>query len=757
MNSKISTLSTYEKTLLVCGKGFWDTYSFEEKGISSIKFSDGPSGLRVQRDGKSDSMGLNVSKPATSFPSHSSLSCSFNENLCYETARRMGEEGAYFGVNVILAPAINIKRNPLCGRNFEYFSEDPYLSGKLGGKFVSGIQFTGIGACVKHFAANNKEFGRTVSDSVIDKRTLREIYLTPFEIAVKTGKPYAVMTAYNRLNGVFCNENPFLIKDVLRGEWGFDGVVLSDWGGTYNRVSAIKAGADLEMPGCKFSVNEVMSAIKDGTLTEDELDFCAENIIRLSEKEVKKQVCDFDEHARFAVKCAAECAVLLKNDGVLPLKENEKIALIGEFAKDAVFQGGGSSRVNPKLSSSLFSTLKHEVYARGYRSNGKKSVNLIKKAVKACKNCDTIVCVLGLKAGDHEGMDRESILLPENQINLLRALKCTGKKVVAVLSCGGAVDTSWDEGVNALLFAGLNGQGGAEAVSDILTGKENPSGKLSETFPFDIKDVASYKYFGGNAYYTLYKEGMNVGYRGYEEGKVKYPFGFGLSYTNFGYSDLKVGQDGVEFTLKNTGNSDGAEAAQMYVSFPENANSSRIQLKGFKKVFLSAGEESKVFIPFDEFTFRSFDVLSDKWKTVSGNYKIFVGSSSDNLILKGEIEKTGDITGVTAVDTSSLTPCEYKLNLNKKGRVIVDLHTPFSELKNSRASLVRLVSRCALAVTRKNPTVGGTLTYAHVRTGAQFSRFDRVRTEGLLDAFNGRYIRGIYKMIKGERRKKRHE
>lgn len=760
MADRPQNLTIQQKTLLVSGKSFWRTYSFEEDGVKGLLFSDGPAGLRLQFENKSDSMGLHVSKPATCFPAHSALACSFDRELLKICGESIGREARSSGVNILLAPAVNIKRNPLCGRNFEYFTEDPYLCGVLAREYIDGVQSAGTGACIKHFACNNKELGRTVYDSAVDGRTLREIYLTAFEIAITQAKPVAVMTAYNRLNGTFCNENEWLLRNVLRGEWGHNGIVISDWGGTYDRVSALKAGADLEMPQCKFSANQINAALENGELSEEELTLCTDRITELSEKlnsQPEIGGCDYNKHVALAVTSAEQCAVLLKNDGVLPLKSGEKFVLLGEFAQKPIYQGGGSSHVCPTEITSLLGCLKEKEgfagYSRGYRADGKRSKKLLKRAINLAKNVETVILSIGLSSGDAEGIDRSDIRLPDCQTELISALNTAGKKVIAILSCGGAVETDWDTGVCALLFAGLNGQGGAKAVGNILFGKVNPSGKLAETFPLGLEDVPSSKYFNDDPYTVEYKEGMNVGYRYFHGKPLKYPFGFGLSYTTFGYSDLTVEEDGVSFNLKNTGLSDGAEACQLYIGFPENAHAPEIQLKGFEKVYLKAGETKRVKIPFDGYSFRSFNALKNKWETVKGNYALYIGASSEDFRLTGYIQRDG-VQEVPPADASCLKGKEYPVNLDKKGRVIVDLHTPFSEIARSRARLIRLAVKTTLKVTKNSPTVGGTMRFAHVRTGAQFTRFDAVQAEGLLRLFNGKYFSGVYKIIRGEKKKK---
>ncbi|MBD5583720.1 MAG: glycosyl hydrolase [Clostridia bacterium] len=760
MTEKTPELTIQQKTLLVSGKSFWRTYDFEEAGVNGLLITDGPAGLRLQPDKKADSLGLNVSRPSTCFPAHSALACSFDKALIKSVGKRIGQEATSFGVNVLLAPAVNIKRNPLCGRNFEYFTEDPYLCGALAKEYIEGVQSEGVGACIKHFACNNKELGRTVYDSAVDVRTLREIYLTAFEIAITEAKPVAVMTAYNRLNGTFCNENEWLLQKVLREEWGHNGIVVSDWGGTYDRVSAIKAGADLEMPQCKFSANEITSALENAELSEEELTACTDRIEKLSKKLTAPReatACDFEEHAEFAVTCAESCAVLLKNDGVLPLNGSEKFVLIGEFAKTPVYQGGGSSHVNPTKITSLYGCLKDKTgfsgYSRGYRADGKKSKKLVNKALKLAKNVQTVIISVGLSAGDSEGIDRDNIRLPDGQTGLISALVSAGKKVIAVLSCGGAVETDWDNGVSALLFAGLNGQGGAEATGNILFGKANPSGKLAETFPLSLEDVPSTAFFNNDPYKVEYKEGMDVGYRYFYGKQLKYPFGFGLSYSAFEYSDLTVEEDGVSFNLKNTGSLDGAEVCQLYIGYPENAHAPQIQLKGFEKVYLTAGEVKRVQIPFDGYSFRSFNALKNKWEVAKGKYALYIGSSSEHLHLKGYLEKEG-VEEIPPADTSHLAGKDYPVPCDRKGRVVVDLHTPFSEIARSRARLMRLAIKITLKVTKNSPTFGGTIKFAHVRTGAQFTRFDAVQADGLLRLFNGKYFSGVYKIIRGEKKKK---
>lgn len=718
-----------EKARLLSGRDFWNTAKV--CGADRIRFSDGPAGLRMQGK-KGDHLGINGSIPATCFPAHSALAASWNKDLVKEVGASIGREAAAYGADVLLAPDLNIKSYPLNGRNFEYFSEDPFLNGKLGAAYLDGVQSTGVGGCVKHFAANNREYGRMVCDSVVDERTLREIYLTAFEMAVKEAKPAAVMTAYNKLNGVYCNENGWLLNDLLRGEWGFDGIVVSDWGGTHDRVAAVKAGADIEMPCCYFSKDEILTAVKSGRLQEKEVDKCAVRIVDFSHREKPLRGFDISGHKEIALKSAEECAVLLKNDGLLPLKQDLKIALIGGFAKKPVIQGGGSSKVNPKDTQNLKSCLKGAKYAAG----GAKAVRLAKKS-------DAVIFCTGYRDEDAEGADRTSYSLPEKQIKLLEKIKKVNQNIVVVLFCGCAVDTSWDEEISALLYAGLNGQASCRAVADILYGKVNPSGKIAETFEYGYEGEKQ------NPYFAVYNGGMKVGYR--KGDKAKYPFGFGLSYTQFEYSNLRVNDKGASFDIKNVGGVYGGEAAQLYIRFPENANSPFLQLKGFDKVFLQPGESKKVFIPFDGYSFRSFDVKNNKWAEVSGEYTVYIGASSADLRLEGAIKREGDSGGVSAPDTLCLMPEIYPVLRDGKGRVIATPETPFCELKNAKGILGRFFVWVVLAAVRKKRTISGTMEYLPLRTLAQFGGFDQSIFQGIIEIFNGKFFKGLKTIISNKK------
>ncbi len=648
----IAKMTLEEKASLMSGKNFWMTQDLPKYGIPSAFLADGPHGIRKQASA-ADHLGLNPSLKATCFPTGATMANSFNDVLGEEMGTALGIEAVAQRVNVLLGPGMNIKRNPRCGRNFEYFSEDPYLAGKMAASYIRGIQKSGVAACGKHFAANNQEERRMVIDSVIDERTYREIYLTNFEIAVKEGGLKTVMSAYNKVNGEFANENNHLLKEILRDDWGFKGVVVTDWGGDNDRVEGLKCGNELEMPTtCGDTNRDIIEAVKSGRIQESVLDECVDRLLTLvfeTSKALKEGADIFDDkvHHKLAQKCAEECIVLLKNEGnVLPLDKSVKAAVIGDFAQNPRYQGAGSSVVNPsRLDSALScmenSGLNYIGYEQGFNRYGKKKGGLIKKAVKLAKRADVVILYLGLdEVTEAEGLDREDINLPENQKALLAELKKTGKKIVVVLSCGSAIETGWTDMADAVVHAYLAGQAGANAVFNVLTGKVNPSGKLSESYPYKYEDTPSASNFPGHEETIEYREGPFIGYRYYDTAgvPVRFPFGFGLSYTTFEYSNISANEKGVSFTLKNTGKASGAEAAQLYVGMKDGQvfRPSK-ELKGFKKIFLNPGESKQVTILFDEYTFRYFNVKTNKWEVEGGTYNIMIGASSADIKLSAEV------------------------------------------------------------------------------------------------------------------------
>ncbi|SDY10827.1 beta-glucosidase [Evansella caseinilytica] len=654
----INKMTLEEKASLMSGKDFWQTQDIERLGINSMFLADGPHGIRKQKEA-ADHLGLNASIPATCFPTAATVANSWNEALGEKVGEYLGEEAVAQKVNVLLGPGINMKRNPLCGRNFEYFSEDPYLAGKLAAAYISGIQSRGISACVKHFAVNNQEERRMSIDTIVDERTLREIYLTAFEIAVKEGGTKTVMSAYNMLNGAYTNESLHLMRTILRDEWAYDGVVVTDWGGSNDRVSGLLAGNELEMPTTAGETNkEIIEAINEGKLDEARLDECVDRLLELiftTEEVFNTPLRDFDveEHHRLAQQVAEESIVLLKNeDDILPLRKDKKVAVIGDFAKEARYQGAGSSIVNPTRLENTLDALEETGlvsigYEPGFERYGKKNRKKMAKACALAKQADVILLYIGLdEVTEAEGLDRQSMAIPENQIELLHALHEVNPNIVAVLSCGSAVEMPWIGKVKGLLHGYLSGQAGAKAILRVLSGEVNPSGKLAETYPLQYEDIPSSKQFPGKEVSVEYREGPFIGYRYFDTANVNvlFPFGYGLSYTTFVYSDLKVSKDGIHFNITNTGDTAGMEAAQLYVGCQsEKIFRPKKELKGFAKVFLSPGETKTVTISFDDKTFRYFNVNTNQWEIEEADYKIMIGASSADIRLTAThyVEGTG--------------------------------------------------------------------------------------------------------------------
>lgn len=655
----IQKMTLEEKAAFLSGKGEWQTWDFERLGIPSMYCSDGPHGIRKQA-GAGDHLGLNPSLPATCFPTAATMANSWDPELGEEIGKALGEEAEVQDVHVVLGPGLNIKRSPLCGRNFEYFSEDPYLAGKMAAGYVRGIQSKGRYACPKHFAVNSQELRRMAMNAVLDERTLREIYLTGFEIAVKEGGAKAIMTSYNQVNGTYSNENTHLLKDILRDEWGYDGIVITDWGGSNDHIKGVAAGSDLEMPTPGMdSARQIVKAVQEGRLSEEAVDACVDRLLEAvltltkegAEGERKPEAFDTEAHHALARKAASESAVLLKNqDSILPLKPGTRVALIGDFAFEPRYQGAGSSMVNATKLDKMSELIKEYDLtvvgmARGYMRTGETDTVMEKEAVDLAQSADVVLYCFGLdELSESEGVDRTHMRIPQNQISLLEAVARVNENVVGVLSAGAAVEMPWQTSLKALLHGYLYGQAGAGAMLDILTGKVNPSGRLNETYPVRYEDTPAFKYFPSEERNSEYREGLYVGYRYYDTAKVRvlYPFGFGLSYTEFKYSDLTVDQDGAEFTLTNTGDMDGAEAAQLYVGMKD----ARVfrpekELKGFQKVFLRAGESRKVRIPFDDKTFRYWNVRTNRWEVEGGTYTIMIGASCLDIRLSTEADVEG--------------------------------------------------------------------------------------------------------------------
>lgn len=652
----ISKMTDEEKASLCSGADFWHTKGVARLGIPQMMLTDGPHGLRKQI-GKNDHLGLNAAYPATCFPTASAAANSWDEAMIEQMGRRLGAETRAQRVGVILGPGVNIKRSPLCGRNFEYYSEDPLLAGKCAAALIRGVQSNGIAACVKHFAANSQETLRMTSDSVMDERTLREIYLPAFEIAVKEGRVKCLMTSYNMLNGQYTNENEHLLQDILTREWGYDGLIVTDWGGDNDRVRGLIAGNSLEMPGTGGETDrQILEAVQSGAVERELLDERVARLLRLvsdaEEAFGNAPGCDMAEHHEFAARFAEECAVLLKNeDGILPLKPGARIAVIGDFAKTPRYQGAGSSHIEPtKLECGLDALRAEGVnvigFAPGFRRSGGESRRLREQACKLAESADTVLMWLGLDEGSEaEGVDRQHMRIPENQIRLLREVSEANPNVVVILSCGSPVEMDWDKHAKALLHGYLGGQAGAKAMARLVSGKSCPSGKLAETMPLRLSDTPCFIRYPGTERTSEYREGIFVGYRYYDTASkaVKYPFGFGLSYTSFEYGGLELAPDGVSFTIKNAGSVPGAEIAQVYVAAPKSGVfCPEKELRGFARVELSPGETKRVFVRLPERAYQYWNVSENRWATAGGRYEILIGASSRDIRLRGAVEKPGD-------------------------------------------------------------------------------------------------------------------
>ena len=654
----IRKLNLEQKCALLSGETVFTTRALPGKGIPSITLSDGPNGVRKQA-GAADHLGLNPSEPATCFPTAATVANSWDPALGEEIGKALGEETASYSVNVILGPGLNTKRSPLCGRDFEYFSEDPYLSGKLAAGYVRGIQSVGVSACPKHFAANNQELRRMASNSVLDERTLRELYLTGFEIAVKEGRPKCIMTSYNRGNGTYANENHHLLQDILHGEWGYDGAVVTDWGGSNDHVEGVREGSTLEMPCPGFgSAKRLMQAVAEGRLPESAVDARVDELLELvlsTHAAVEKAPRTFDAAAHHALarRAAAESIVLLKNeDGILPLKAGEKLAVIGDFAQTPRYQGAGSSAVNALQVDALLDCIKADDsgisfvgYASGFDRQGAADPKKQEEAVSLAKQADTVLLCLGLdELRESEGLDRADMALAENQQQLLDAVAAVNPNVVVLLSAGAPVETPWVGRCKALVYGALGGQAGAGAAADILTGKLCPCGKLSQTWAKAYDDTPAKANFGGEGRNVEYREGLYVGYRYYQTAGVKpaFPFGYGLSYTTFEYSGLKADETGVTLTVTNTGSAAGAEIVQLYVAKPDaKVFRPEQELKGFAKVSLAPGESKTVAIALDDKAFRYWNVKTNAWEVEGGSYQLRVGASSVDIRLTADITVKG--------------------------------------------------------------------------------------------------------------------
>ena len=651
----IAKLNLEQKCALLSGAGTFTTRGYQNAGVPAITLSDGPNGVRKQA-GAADHLGLNPSVPATCFPTAATVACSWDPALGEEIGRAMGEEAAAQEVSVLLGPGLNTKRSPLCGRNFEYFSEDPYLSGKMAAAYVRGIQSEGIAACPKHFAANSQELRRMASDSVLDERTLRELYLTGFEIVVKESAPKTIMSSYNLVNGTYPNENAHLLQEILRGDWGFTGAVVTDWGGSNDHALGVKNGSTLEMPAPGGdAVRELLAAVQSGKISEADVDARLDELLTLvldTSAAVQKHSRSFDADAHHALarRAAAESTVLLQNDGILPLAADTKVAILGDFAENPRYQGAGSSAVNSLKVDTVLENLAQSGlrvlgFAPGFDRRGMADAAKEAEAVALAKQADVAVLFLGLdEIKESEGLDRTDMKLADNQIALLKAVQQANPNTVVVLNAGSSLETPWLTHCRAVVYGALGGQAGAGAVLDVLTGKLNPCGKLAETWANCYEDTPAKDNFAGAGRTVQYREGLYVGYRYYQTAgvPVAFPFGHGLSYTSFAYSDLKASADGVTLTVTNTGDRAGAEIVQLYVAKPDAKIFRPAQeLKGFAKVPLRPGESRTVVIPLDDKAFRYWNIQTDRWEIEGGQYELRVGASCADIRLTAAVEIAG--------------------------------------------------------------------------------------------------------------------
>lgn len=793
----IEKMTDKEKAALLQGKSEWESRNLDRLGVPSIFFSDGPSGVRKQQ-GAGDHLGINPSVPATCFPSSATIANSWDEKIAEEVGEGLGSEAAAEDVNVLLGPGVNMKRNPLCGRNFEYFSEDPYLAGKMAAAEIRGIQKDGSSACLKHFAVNSQETRRMAMNAVLDERTLREIYLTAFEIAVKEGKPGAVMSSYNEVNGTYANENGHLLLDILRKEWGFDGIVVTDWGGSNDHAMGVKNGSDIEMPNPGLdSARELLQAVKNGKISQADVaarvDEMLDTIIKLTEshkqyREVKGKTLDKDalhkKNHEIARRAAAGSIILLKNEGnALPLAEKTKVAIIGDFAFTPRYQGAGSSQVNSTKVESI-----HDVageygldivgMANGYKRDGTADAALITEAKELAGKADAVLYFFGLdEKSESEGLDRTHLKIPQNQIDLITELSQVNSNLIGVISAGSAIEMPWERHFRALLHGYLTGQAGAGAIMDVLTGKVNPSGRLSESIPVHYEDTPSCAYYPAKQRNSEYRESIFIGYRYFDTtGKdVLYPFGYGLSYTTFTYSGLTADSNGIRVRVKNTGSRDGAEVVELYVGKEDSqVFRPKKELKGFQKVFLKAGEEREVDITFDDKTFRYWNRVTNQWEVEPGTYTVYVGGNVSEAAVQGSVTisgkaaevpydrdqmpsyYSGNITQVSDAEFEQLLGTPIPDGKWKEGNL--ELNDALCQMYYAKSGIARKICGSLQNKITKAEEAGETpdlntlfqlnMPFRAIAkmTGGMVS-MDMVR--GILDAVNGHFFRGLGKVIGG--------
>lgn len=796
----VQQMSLEEKAGLCSGKGFWHLKAVERLGLKSVMVTDGPHGLRKQQRG-GDHVGLNKSVAATCFPTAAAMACSWDVELLREVGVALGRECVAEDVTVLLGPGVNIKRHPLCGRNFEYYSEDPFLAGELAAAWINGVQSQGVGTSIKHYAVNNQETARMYVDAIVDERTLREIYLRAFEIAIERASPWTVMCAYNRVNGTYCGENDFLQNRILREEWGFRGLVVSDWGATNQRVAGLRNGLDLEMPG-SGGINDrlIVNAIKNGELAESVLDRTAVRItsVLLAGAEIANRTtpANLDSHHTLARRVAAESMVLLKNDsGLLPLSVDDDIAVIGSFAQMPRIQGTGSSQVNPVRVDNAWTALQDTFgrpvpFARGYDQTAEgEDPALIEAAVEVAASAKKVLLFVGLPGiFESEGFDRTTMDMPAQHTKLIDAVCRANPATIVILTNGSAITMDWSTQAGAILATGLSGQAGGSAVVDVLFGRVNPSGRLSETLPWKQADVPSDPWFPGTGRSVEYREGIYVGYRYYNSFDVDvcYPFGHGLSYTRFEYESADAAKTSnaqgapleVTVTLTNSGDRAGGEVVQLYLSRSGSAACRpKQELKGFAKVFLHPGEIAATRISLDRRAFSIWDRGQKAWVVEPGRWQIQIGSSSRDIRLRLEVDITG--TGELSAEARAAGP-EYNVS---GARLLVSDETFAAMLGHTvpqpepvrpfhrNSTLDEIASTWLGARVRQkaldafSERMGGsgndaTLTKMMdemarsmpLRAMALFAggAFAPHQLDALLEALNGKYVKAIYAFFSGK-------
>lgn len=793
----IGQMTLEEKASLMSGANFWNTKAIERLGIPSIMLTDGPHGLRKQ-GGKADHLGLNKSIPSTCFPTAATLANSWDIALLAEVGSYLGKEAASEDVGILLGPGLNIKRNPLCGRNFEYFSEDPYLSGTLAAAMVQGIQKEGISACPKHYAVNSQETHRMSIDEIVDERALQEIYLEGFRLAIAEGKAKTIMTSYNKVNGEFANENTYLLQEVLQKQWSYDGLIVTDWGGNNDRVAGLLAGNGLEMPSTNgMTDRDILQAVKDGRVSEALLDQRVSTLLSLINQVIPAlgtgKRYTLEEHHQQATLAATRSMVLLKNeDTILPLDNpSSRIAVIGDFAKHPRYQGAGSSLINPTVLDNALDALQTSKcniigYEQGFHRLGRPSSRLLHQAVKLAGESDIVLLFLGLDEGSEaEGVDRQTMSLPKNQLQLVKALLDTHAKIVLILSGGSPVELPFAAKLSAILHAYLPGQGGGTAIAKVLLGEYNPSGKLAETYPLSYQDVPNSRYFPGQEATAEHRESIYIGYRYYDttQTPVLFPFGFGLSYTSFAYRQLEASITSVRLWVKNTGQRSGEEVVQIYVKpLASQVFRAEKELKGFAKVWLEPGEEKHLEIPLPSNSFSYYHVGQRTWVIEPGEYEILAAASSRDIRLSSKVTVeglaevspyrqdilphyfSGAVRNVTETEFSQLLGRPLPPPLWQKGQPL-GYRSLLVQGKNA-GFFGRLLYRLLRLVYhiyrwRGKPIIANNVLFVSELPYISLARMSggRVNMEmldGLLLMVNGSFWRGLSAYLKAARRKKKY-